>query len=145
MLAHLKSCSSVRVWVSATLFFVPIPTFLWLRLNSKIFSSNVLSFKYYISKRFQAHMVGLDRGHDRECSIFIGIHFANEFHLAKIVGNLGSSFPSGKKQGFVVDNQNYFFKLWFLSGSVKEAIISKEMCSLINIEKRLRWSFFVLI
>ena len=123
-------------------FFVSILTFLWLRLNytakPQILSSNVLSFKYYVSKRFQAHMVGLDRGHDRECSIFIGIHFANEFHLAKIVGNLGSSFPSGKKQGFVVDNQNNFFKLWFLSGSVKEAIINKEMCSLINIEKRLR-------
>ena len=124
-------------------FFVSILTFLWLRLNytakPQILSSNVLSFKYYVSKRFQAHMVGLDRGHDRECSIFIGIHFANEFHLAKIVGNLGSSFPSGKKQGFVVDNQNYFFKLWFLSGSVKEerkTIISKEMCCLINIEKR---------
>ena len=103
-------------------FFVSILTFLWLRLNytakPQILSSNVLSFKYYVSKRFQAHMVGLDRGHDRECSIFIGIHFANEFHLAKIVGNLGSSFPSGKKQGFVVDNQNYFFKLWFLSGDL---------------------------
>ena len=32
---------------------------------------------------------GFIKGHVRECSIYIGIHFGNEFHLVEIGGNLG--------------------------------------------------------
>ena len=50
-----------------------------------------LQFKDSLLKTSKGFIYGFIKGHVRECSIHIGIHFGNEFHLVKIGGNLGSS------------------------------------------------------
>ena len=50
-----------------------------------------LQFKESLLNTSKGFIYGFIKGHVRECSIYIGIHFGNEFHLVKIGGNLGSS------------------------------------------------------